>query len=155
MSDTNTRELAQEALTHEGPDAYSGATIDQLAEFLDAHPNLWVAATDDSSWHTLTGFTEALTAFVDGYWFTPQEISDTAERFTYGEAVIWQTALVRNVLDLAEVRGMDPTAPGVFRELRAGLFAEYAQDRSEVGERMFLNMRAALVHLGLVQVSAK
>lgn len=56
--------LAVEALTSEGPDAYAGATVDQLAEFLDANPDLWTPATDDSAWATRTGFGEALTAFV-------------------------------------------------------------------------------------------
>ena len=58
MSDTIA--LATEAITYEGSDAYHGATVEQLAEFLDTHTPLWEPATEDSAWTTLDGFGEAL-----------------------------------------------------------------------------------------------
>ena len=53
---TDTTALAAEALDHEGADAYHGATVEQLAEFLDANPDLWEPATEDSAWQTLDMF---------------------------------------------------------------------------------------------------
>ena len=51
--------LADEALTHEGSEAYFGATVAQLGTFLATHPNLW---TNDgkSGWYTRARLGHAL-----------------------------------------------------------------------------------------------
>ena len=55
--------LADEALTHEGSEAYFGATVAQLGTFLATHPNLW---TNDgkSGWYTKGDFDRALRAHI-------------------------------------------------------------------------------------------
>lgn len=35
-------QLAREAIAHEGPDAYAGATVAQLAAAFAAYPDLWI-----------------------------------------------------------------------------------------------------------------
>ena len=50
--------LATEALTAEGPDAYLGATVTQLAEFLAGNTDLWTC--DEDGWTTQPEFDAAL-----------------------------------------------------------------------------------------------
>lgn len=57
--------LAEEALTYEGPDAYHGASPDELSEFMSARPDLWVPADGTSAWVALDGFDAALAGFLD------------------------------------------------------------------------------------------
>ena len=64
-TELDTYPLAEEAIIHEGSDAFYGADAGDLAIFLHERPDLWEGPGVDYSWTVKDGFLDELRRFTD------------------------------------------------------------------------------------------